>query len=128
MQKDLSFGLQNENEIILVLKKDFPNVIKTASNHPFDFITDNTYFELKSRRCNHNTYPDTMIGYNKILYAKKYPDKNYIFLFKFNDGLYKHHYDPQKEYTIKQGGRWDRGRQEIKDYAYIKKEDLIVVG
>ena len=124
MYKDLTFGIKNENEIITLLP---PDTVKTPSNHPFDFLSGDTYFELKSRRCNHNTYADTMIGNNKILYAKQYPDKNYVFLFKFADGLYKHHFDPKKEYSVRQGGRCDRGRPEYKDYIFIPIEELDLV-
>jgi hypothetical protein len=121
---DLLYGKKSECEIIKVLQAQYENVKQTKQNHPFDFIAENTYFELKSRRCNHDTYPDTMIGFNKIQYARQYPDKNYVFLFKFIDGLYKHHFIPEKQYTLRQGGRYDRGQPEIKQYAYIPISDL----
>jgi hypothetical protein len=124
---DYSFGIKCENQVIQVLKETYPDILKTAQNHPFDFITGNTFFELKSRRNNHNTYPDTMIGYNKIQYAKMNPDKNYVFLFKFLDGLYKHDFDPQKTYSVRQGGRIDRGAPEIKDYVFIPVKELSLV-
>jgi len=130
MNKDIYFGMQSELSVLEFLKTDYPDIQKTEpSSHPYDFVTtvDNqvTYFELKTRRCNSFTYPDTMIGYNKILYAKKYPDKNYVFLFKFCDGLFKHHFNPNKEYTVRKGGRYDRARPEISNYAYIPITELI---
>ena len=125
--RDLSFGNKNECVILEKLQKDFPDCVKTTNYHPFDYFADNTYFELKSRRINHNTYDTTMIGYNKIKYAKNHPEFNYVFLFKFNDGLYKHHYDPNKEYTISKGGRYDRGKAEISDYAFIPICDLTLI-
>lgn len=123
-ETDLTFGRRCECEIMKILQEQHETVLQTEENHPFDFIAGDTYYELKSRRCNHNTYPDTMIGYNKIQYARQYPDKNYVFLFKFNDGLYKHHFAQEKNYTLRQGGRYDRGRAEIKQYAYIPVSEL----
>jgi hypothetical protein len=124
MEKDLEFGNKSECEILKILQGKHTIVEQTEPNHPFDFLAGNTYYELKSRRCNHNTYPDTMIGYNKLQYARQYPDKDYVFLFKFNDGLYKHIFVPEKKYTLRQGGRHDRGKAEIKQYAYIPINDL----
>jgi hypothetical protein len=124
---DYVYGIKSENEVIACLKQTHPEILKTAQNHPFDFVTNDTFFELKSRRNNHDTYPDTMIGYNKIQYARMNPDKNYVFLFKFLDGLYKHDFDPQKNYSVRQGGRTDRGAPEIKDYVFIPVKELTLV-
>ena len=125
MNSDLTFGIKSEEEVFTYLKTKFSEVCKTAMNHPFDFVTSDSYFELKTRRVNHDTYPDTMIGLNKILFARKNPDKNYVFLFKFLDGLYEHRFDPNKDYSVRRGGRTDRGSAEIKDYVYIKVCDLV---
>ena len=132
MNKDIYFGLQNEMFVMELLKKDYPDIAKTpTTSHPYDFVTtcDNQiiYFELKSRRCNSTTYPDTMIGYNKLQFAKLNPDKQFVFLFKFTDGIFKHHYDPNKEYTIRKGGRFDRNRPEVSNYAFIPISDLTLI-
>ena len=132
MNKDIYFGLKSEENVIEYLKKDFPDIVKTpTTSHPYDFITtcDNktTYFELKTRRCNSFTYPDTMIGFNKIQFANQPEnvDKEFIFLFKFVDGLFKHHFDRSKAYSIRKGGRFDRARPEVSMYAYIPIDELI---
>lgn len=125
--RDLSFGGKNEIIILEKLQDTYQGLTQTDTFHPFDYFHDNTFFELKSRRCNHDTYPDTMIGHNKIKYALDNPQFNYVFLFKFMDGLYKHHFEPTRNYSIRKGGRLDRGKPEFRNYCYIPIEDLILI-
>ena len=133
MNKDIYFGLKNEETVMDILKKDFPTIAKTpTTSHPYDFVTTDengqrTYFELKSRRCFSTTYPDTMIGANKLQFANENSHSQFVFLFKFNDGLFKHHYDPLKEYSIRKGGRYDRARPEVSMYAYIPITELTLI-
>ena len=132
MNKDIYFGLKSESLVMDILKTDYPTISKTpTTSHPYDFITtvENliTYFELKTRRCNSFTYPDTMIGYNKLQFAYQNPDKQFVFLFKFYDGLYKHHFDPLKEYSIRKAGRFDRNRPEISMYVFIPITELTLI-
>jgi hypothetical protein len=47
----------------------------TGQYNRFDFISSGCMIELKSRRCSVNTYNDTMVGLNKLEYAKKHTDK-----------------------------------------------------
>jgi hypothetical protein len=125
--KDLKLCYQTEQKVFDILVKEYPNTKYTKEYHPYDFIADSTFFEVKSRRCRSTTYPDTMIGYNKIEYARLHPENNYVFLFDFIDGLYKHDFDPTRKYKTAEGGRTDRGYHEIKQYAYIPIEDLIQI-
>ena len=125
--RDLSFGNKNETIILEKLQETFPDIIQTETFHPFDYFNTDTFFELKSRRCNHDTYPDTMIGHNKIKYALDNPQFNYVFLFKFLDGLYKHHFDPTRNYELRKGGRMDRGKPEFRNYAYIPIDELTFI-
>ena len=85
----------------------------------FDFQSSNKFVELKSRNLEYNKYPDTMIGLNKIEYARANPDKEYYFCFAFNDGLYFWKYNKEDKLNYRSGGRFDRGYNEIKHYAYI---------
>lgn len=127
MNKDIYFGLKSENDVLEFLKNDYHDIVKTpTTSHPFDFISGETYFELKSRRCASTTYPDTMIGFNKLQFAKQPEnvDKQFVFLFKFIDGLFIHHFDKNKEYTIRKGGRFDRFKPEISLYAFIPITEL----
>ena len=93
----------------------------------FDFNNDKTFIELKSRRCKHDTYHDTMIGMNKVYRARENPDNEYIFCFNFTDGLYYFKHSDTYKYSIRFAGRNDRSRDERKTYAFIPKEDLLKV-
>ena len=64
-----------------------------------------------------------MIGYNKIKKALELNEDVY-FIFNFTDGIYYYKFDRDKELEVKQGGRFDRGRPEIKDYCFIPIEIL----
>jgi hypothetical protein len=56
----------------------------------YDWDSNKTKVELKTRNNNHNTYPTTMIGFNKVMnWGKDETDKKYFFLFGFLDGLYE---------------------------------------
>lgn len=130
ISKDLKFGLEAEDRVFNLLKEKInKNIIQTPQFHTFDYFDAlaNKYYELKTRRCSHNQYPDTMVGANKLKYAKENPHNEYIFIFNFTDGLYYHNWSKDKLYDIKIGGRYDRGRPELKDYFYIKKDDLIKI-
>ena len=126
-KSDLIFGMEMEDKVLNLLKEKVnKNITQTLNYHSFDYFCSesNTYYELKSRRVKHNQYPDTMVGYNKLKWAKEHSENKYVFLFQFTDGLYYHNWNPDKEYDIRTGGRCDRGRPEISDYFYIKKYDL----
>ena len=125
MNADFKYGLELEDALFESVKELYGDDIKkTDTYHPYDYYNANTFIELKARRCNHNRYPTTMIGKNKIEFAREHPDKMYIFLFKFYDGLYEHIYQPDNEYLVGIGGRSDRNKLEYKDYIYIPLKDL----
>jgi hypothetical protein len=126
METDLTYGLTKEVEVLNILQNFFELPLKKTSGRfdIFDFEADNTLVELKSRRCNSWTYPDTMIGYNKIQYAYDNPDKNIIYCFNFQDGLYYHRFNPEINYKPKIAGRCDRGRPEFKRHAFINRSFL----
>jgi len=126
MDKDIAFGLKSEATLLLGIKNTFGEGYEKIQNtyHSYDFQDGDNYIELKTRRCKHNTYPTTMIGYNKVKYAQDRPTCNFKFLFKFEDGLYQHDFQHDKTYNIMDGGRWDRGRQETSKYAYIPINEL----
>ncbi len=126
---DYRYGMKKECETLKVLQEKFgSDLTKTVGQfNRFDFISSNCLIELKSRRCGVNTYPDTMVGLNKLTYARKHTDKKVIFCFNFNEGLYYHIFNQEKEYSIREGGRNDRGRAEIKSYFFINSTDLLPI-
>jgi hypothetical protein len=120
---DNNFGNLAEDKSLNIFKEKFgENIQKTKQYDLFDFTDGETYIELKARRCYSYTYDDTMVGYNKIEYANKHPDKKFIFAFKFLDGLFCVNHQHGDIYRLDRGGRSDRGRPEYKNYCYIKKE------
>jgi hypothetical protein len=130
-QNDLRFGLENEKIMLKMINEKFGDrgpFLKTSDQfHPYDFVRENEYIELKSRRCNHNTYPTTMISQHKINYAKNHPECKFKLLFSFKDGVYSYDVDTEKDYEFKRAGRWDRGRPELNQYAFIPVNELIRV-
>lgn len=129
MDRDLRLGFQGENKVLKYLQDNINSEIKKIDEifHQYDFTDGSTLYELKTRRCNHNKYPDTMIGRNKVQYAYDNPNKKFVFLFKFNDGLYRHDFNPELNYICREGGRRDRGKDEIKPYIFIPINHLSFV-
>jgi hypothetical protein len=121
---DTEFGLSKEDEYYKNFKDCFDETLLKSINKYdlFDYIGDECLIELKSRRNTHNKYPDTMIGYNKIEFAKT-SCKDIVFCFSFTDGLYYYKFDKEDlindNLRIDEGGRNDRGRNEYKQYCYI---------
>jgi hypothetical protein len=125
MSVDKLFGDANEIKVVKYL-----NTVDSCNYEFFkndfdtmDFCDDDEVCELKSRRVPHDRYPDTMIGLNKIIRAMKDEVNEYKFFFLFTDGLYVWNFN-RDDFSIRQGGRRDRGKNEIKDYAFIPYECL----
>ena len=128
---DKLMGNMNEKKVLKYLneKTEFINDnFKLHKNQwaTIDFVNSNYVAELKSRRCYVRSYPDTMCGLNKIKYAEDHPEKNVVFYFLYQDGLYKWDYN-KDQYSIRGGGRNDRERDERKDYGYILIEHLELI-
>ena len=117
---DYNFGIQKESLFLDKLKNKFGiDVLPVKDKYcSYDFESNDSIFELKSRRCLKETYPTTMIGYNKI---KKYQalHKKIILCFNFIDTDCYYEYNPNDELTVRTGGRNDRGQEEYNDYLYI---------
>jgi len=126
-KNDIKFGLEKENQYLEILKKTFDmNLEKIEFKYSiFDFCSKDTYVELKSRNIAKDKYSDTMIGFNKLKRASKVSLPVY-FVICFTDGLYYWKYK-EGEFEVRDGGRIDRGRPEIKKYAYIKTDNLIKI-
>ena len=127
-KQDFNLGIQSENKVLKFLNESYEDkFISTTQNCEFDFTNNQYNIELKTRNNTYNKYPSTMVGYNKIKIAEEdTTDKKYKFLFLFEDGLYCWDFEKDK-YTIKTGGRRDRGLYEYKQYAYIPIEELYLI-
>lgn len=112
--------LIKEMEMIPILSKFFDETIEKIQGEfaIMDFKSDKSFYELKTRTCKSTQYHDTMVGFNKIIFARENQDKNVYFIFKFTDGIFYWKYD-NEGFRTDLGGRTDRGKNEIKKYAYI---------
>ena len=123
--KDRQFGRENEDKLLNTFQEKFACKLNKAIDRYsiFDYSSDDCFVELKTRKNTKDKYKDTMVGNNKIINAEKI-NKPVYFCFSFTDGLYywKYNKDDLKNgnVEIRQGGRCDRGRDEYKDYAFIK--------
>tara|TARA_R110000803_G_scaffold11657_1_gene34674 strand:- start:1326 stop:1766 length:441 start_codon:yes stop_codon:yes gene_type:complete len=130
--QDNTFGHEREKLVVKYLNENgFQEDNFKLFNYKYSTydMRNNQYIaELKSRRCLKETYPDTMVGYNKIKEAEEEKsDKIYRFYFLFNDFKLYYWDFKEGEYEIRRGGRHDRGRAEVKMYAYINCDKLILV-
>ena len=129
LHKDINYGKEKEDEKLELIRKLFGEKIKKIKEKyfVFDYGCEDCYVELKSRRCSSTQYNDTMVGKNKIDYAR-HTERPCYFAFAFTDGIYYWKFNEDDitngNVYFAKGGRTDRGKIEIKDYAYIKKEIL----
>lgn len=127
-EADQIYGREKENTVLPILIDFFKLELKPTKNYfVYDYEGPNTYIELKSRRNPKAKYPTTIVGKNKIDYAENC-GKDVYFVFDFTDGLYYWKYDKTMigdKIRFDKGGRFDRGRVEVKQYAYIDVELLL---
>ena len=125
---DLSFGKDNEIRVKQRLERLFGPLESTDQMDEFDFKNDSFVIELKSRRVTKNKYPSTMVGENKVVKGFEYQiaGKRVFFVFDFVDCMCLWELN-RDEYHVKHGGRWDRGKAEIKSYCYIPTKYLLTV-
>jgi hypothetical protein len=125
---DEDFGTLNEMKAEEYIQLYFKQTTlkKLSKFNKFDFEGDTALFEVKSRRNNHDAYPSTMIGYNKILACKKC-EIDVFFIFQYLDGNYYYKYSKDDSFEIKKGGRYDRGKIESNYYCFIPIEKLIKI-
>ena len=131
--KDLKFGSKNEKKVQPILEDHFKLKLQKAKDKysVYDYFTEDKkiYFELKSRRIYKNQYRDVMVGANKINRGLKLIDEGcdvYI-CWKFTDKLcyYKIDKDTLKEEWKREGGRWDRGENEVNMMYFIPTVNMI---
>ena len=121
-KNDLTFGMENEITIKLILEKFFKFKLEKTLNqyHKMDFINKllKIFIELKSRRFVYEKYSTTFINYHKIEYANKLLEEdkdNIIYIvFKYTDGLYYIKYDEYLFSTFK------------KQNIYLQKRDCML--
>tara|TARA_R110002153_G_scaffold249066_1_gene405313 strand:- start:990 stop:1409 length:420 start_codon:yes stop_codon:yes gene_type:complete len=116
--KDLEFGFQSEDDTLFRIKEVFgADIEKTGMYDTFDFENEEYMIELKTRRIHSKQYPDLMIGLQKLEIAET-ANKKCIILWKLTDGLFMWECN-RDDYTVRMGGRTDRGRDERRFMAFI---------
>jgi len=97
LKGDLEFGTKNEEVIHSTLENVFKkSLVRRGGYSTFDYDDGGTFYvELKTRRINHNAYPTSLIGANKVAIAANNPTKKYWFCFSYQDGLYGIEYNKE---------------------------------
>jgi hypothetical protein len=131
-KKDLKYGNKKENSLLPLLNKCYnTDLSKTKPFYEFDFIDNDKkiLIELKSRRNGKYEYTSSMVGANKIVKGLEKIKEGYkvIFIFGFTDSVSAFELTETNinENWYMEGGRKDRGKDEIKLYCYIPNEKLI---
>jgi hypothetical protein len=112
MNKNICKGIQNEKLMLPIIREYFcdPTIEKTTFIRcPFDYEGSGVLYELKTRTCCYNRYPDTIFPCSKFNYQ---PEKQKYLIFSFTDGNYQIKYDPVLFETFKKDTkqyRFDRG-------------------
>ena len=131
-KEDYSFGTNKEDVVISELNTLGYEVEKEwkTSIHDLKFSKDwiSYSWEIKTRRCDKDTYPDTLIGANKLWEAwNKYYSSwvETIFFFVYQDWIYyirPFEHIPRKDFLLQ---RWDRWIDSKKWWIYYDTKDLI---
>tara|TARA_R110002020_G_scaffold31075_1_gene97335 strand:+ start:138 stop:662 length:525 start_codon:yes stop_codon:yes gene_type:complete len=110
LKEELKKGTEEEERLKEIIEKKYKVSLKKLDQYnPMDFVCNKFFVEIKSRRNKHDAYSTTIIGKNKIDYAKKYlftmnqfaweEDKfKVLFVFAFEDGDW---FIEQKEHNDK---------------------------
>lgn len=87
---DYEYGIQKQNENLEKIKEFFKDNIEPVDNKfsKSDFKGNNHYYEMKSRKIKHNTYPTAMFSSDKIR-------ENLIMIYCYLDGLFYIEYDEE---------------------------------
>jgi hypothetical protein len=124
LNRDIVFGTGLEVPVINKLECYFGETIKKAEDKfsPFDAYSENTKYEIKSRRNRYNQYPTTIIACDKTRTAGRL-----VFVFHFTDGLYYIEYNKEKfsQFEIKPVSAIRAGGvRTLKDHFFIPIECL----
>jgi hypothetical protein len=124
LNRDIIFGTGVEVPVINKLECYFGETIKKAEDKfsPFDAYSENTKYEIKSRRNRYNQYPTTIIACDKTRTAGRL-----VFVFHFTDGLYYIEYNKEKfsQFEIKPVSAIRAGGvRTLKDHFFIPIECL----
>ena len=133
IEKEYSASKVNEQRFINYLNQTFKTQ-KFKPNNRYDFFDVrcrknkvSSYFELKSRRNNLNTFPTTIIGTDKVNYAKrkiakgllKNKIRKYVYVFEFQKKYYYLEHNDELFSTFKTKMITRRDRNVTKEHIEI---------
>ena len=130
---DYNFGIESEKQLLTKLQTQFDSNLKLSSSNYslFDYESNLTYVELKTRRCTKHYYRSTIVGVNKIDRALdlKRLDINIkiYFVFKFIDYICYWQFDEIEMNSFLKSikTRNDRHKRETAQYLEIPINKLI---
>ena len=100
-QSDYEWGVQQEDKVFPYVQQHFGGSVIRATNKKsrFDCSDTGSIYEIKSRKCNLNTYSTTVITTDKAVEI----GKDIYFIFNFYDSVAYIKYNAEKfrEYQIK---------------------------
>jgi hypothetical protein len=119
-REDIRFGTNNEINVLEQLQTYIGTTLQRNGGYAVMDYTNpgkTIYVELKTRRISHDTYPTTLIGANKVEFARKSNAECY-FVWCFTDGLYYLKYDPAVWDSFETDDNyWRGGRLDCKNKA-----------
>jgi len=123
---DYNFGIESEKDLLSKLQIQFDSDLKLSSSNYslFDFESNSTYVELKTRRCTKGYYRSTIVGMNKINYAiySKHLniDTKIYFVFRFIDYICYWEFNEEEMMKLKQSKITRNDRNKIEQAQYLE--------
>ena len=123
---DYNFGIESEKELLSKLQTKFDSNLKLSSSNYslFDFESNSTYVELKSRRCTKGYYKSTIVGMNKINRAIDIKNLNIdikiYFVFKFIDYICYWEFNQEEMMKLKQSKITRNDRNKVEQAQYLE--------
>ena len=92
-KNDIEYSILELNKVKEDVQKYFNIVLNdTDELHAMDYYCNDKFFDIKTRRHNHDMYYETMVLESKYKFCKN-SNKECYFIFNFLDGLYYYRYD-----------------------------------
>lgn len=131
-ESEYLFGIKGEIGLKEIIQDYFhtTELKKLSKFHPFDYKTNTSYFEIKTRRTNINDFPSTLIGLNKFEFGENLPNfEKCYFIFQFKDGIYYYKYEKNdiNLYEQKHIYRRDRNCVSSKWHILLPNDKLIKI-
>ena len=128
---DRNFGCSKEISLLGAIQNRFGRALAVSPGRfaSYDYVCSSCVVELKTRRCKQDTYPDTMVGANKIEKMLLENRRTYC-VFSYVDGELFVEITPDsvKQFRLSAGGRRDRGHNEQQMYYFIPVNLLCPLG